>query len=602
MAKTLTQKIQSMINNADIPIKFIFKINNIDYTSYLITWSLESSKEFGSASATFALNNDQGVFSAGGEYKLEIGDIVEFLEYFGDDPTEFKKFYGIINQRSISKTAASRVMNIACLDYIATMQFLDIDLEVEGTKVEITDELLTPIYLPSPNYALAQVFNFANNALADNPRPIIVIKNKDTDVEDPQYDGFEIYYDQGQLKLGFPLNALYNYDVTVKSYYYYTKGVYVEDALQAILIEPDGYGKYLFGEPTVQAFIDNHLTTSFLNTEGRIIDYLTPNYTASEITINTNLITDYDPNIDSTQINVTDTSGFPDSGTGSINGDTFSWTGRTSTTLTGIPATGEYSLNFHKTGSYVKYTNTYAIGQVWYLTYSNLFTILVSDNFTVPGSTVNYIDKKFGRIILTNAIATTTTVTCNVDYSFNTLQATGIELNYISFRSRELQNRFEAITKLRKYLAPNYIIRTIGDNKIWSSYLYQKVVEDYTLELATSITYLEDEDLYTRTLWFGKNKNPTNLMFKPGIDFSTTGETYKAIATMTELSPLRTDDNYYIYGSAISGSGKITGNRITPVVYINGVPIDNTSHQIISQAVILEVTTKTDTTVEGGGK
>ena len=602
MAKILTQKIQSIINNADIPIKFILKINSIDYTSYLMTWSIESSKEFGSASATFALNNDQGIFGAGGAYKLEIGDVVEFLEYFGDDPTEFKKFYGIINQRSISKTAASRVMNIACLDYIATLQFLDIDLEVEGTKVEITDELLTPVYLPSPNYALAQVFNFANNALADNPRPIIVIANKDTNVEDPQYDGFEIYYDQGQMKLGFPLNALYNYDVTAKSYYYYTKGVYVEDILQAILIQPDGYGKYLFGEPTVQAFIDNHLTTSFLSTEGRTVDYLTPNYTASEITIDTNLTTDYDPDIDYTQINVTDTSGFPDSGTGSINGDIFNWTGKTATTLTGIISSGDFSLQFHKSGSYVKYTKTYAIGQVWYLTYSNLFTTLVSGNFTVPGSTINYIDKKFGRIILASAVATTSIITCNIDYSFNTLQATGIELNYISFRSRELQNRFEAITKLRKYLAPNYIIRTVGDNKIWSSYLYQKVVEDYTLELATSITYLEDEDLYTRTLWFGKNKAPTNLMFKPGIDFSTTGATYKAIATMTELSPLRTDDNYYIYGSAVSGAGKITGNRITPIVYINGVPIDNTSHQIVSQTVILEVTTKTDTTVSGGGK
>jgi hypothetical protein len=67
MAKELTLKAQNQLNDADIKVQFILKINNIDYTDYLISWSLDYSKEFGSASATFVLNND-GVFLA----KVEI--------------------------------------------------------------------------------------------------------------------------------------------------------------------------------------------------------------------------------------------------------------------------------------------------------------------------------------------------------------------------------------------------------------------------------------------------------------------------------------------------------------------------------------------------
>jgi hypothetical protein len=47
--------------------------------------------------------------------------------------------------------------------------------------------------------------------------------------------------------------------------------------------------------------------------------------------------------------------------------------------------------------------------------------------------------------------------------------------------------------------------------------------------------------------------------------------------------------------------GKITTDIIKPILYINEVPIDNTSHIVAGQSVVLEVTTTTETK-QGGGK
>uniref|UniRef100_A0A6M3K4N7 Uncharacterized protein n=1 Tax=viral metagenome TaxID=1070528 RepID=A0A6M3K4N7_9ZZZZ len=601
MAKTLSPLIIDAITRQDIKYKRTLTIGNYDISNYLIDSNRSFSREFGSAQATFRLNNGDGRFGDGGVNEINIGDIVSYSVYYGVDLTqEFKKFYGFVNQRSISKSSNERNINIICLDYISCTQFMDIDLEVEGTKVLVENETLTPNYLASPNDTLAQVFDFANNGLADNPLPIILIKNKGTAEEDPQYDGFEISYNEGQLKLGFPLSAKDNYDIIATSYYFYTRGIYTEDVLKEILCEPDGYGTYLFKETTEQAFIDNHLIETFQNAEGAVSDTMIPNYTASNIIIETTLTTDVI--LGATSISVVSTSGFPTVGSGTINGDTFSWTGKTGTTLTGIPSTGSYSLKAHKNTSYVEYSETYSAGRVWYLRYSNLISDHGAGDFTIPGGTFNYLDKRSGRIILDSAITTTSIVKCNANYSFYTLQSNGIQINRISFRSREMENRFEAIKKLKEYCPPNYVIYTRGDNKIWAKLMSQRSVADFTLQLVTSLNYLEDEDLYTRVIFYGKNINPTNLMLGGGCDFVGTGETYKAIASNSELSLLREEGNFYIYGSPVSGIGEITANLIKPKVYVNSVEIDNTSHRIVSQAVVLETVTKTETTQKSGGK
>ena len=51
-----------------------------------------------------------------------------------------------------------------------------------------------------------------------------------------------------------------------------------------------------------------------------------------------------------TSINIVSSTGFPSSGFGVIDGDNFTYTGKTSTTLTGIPASGNMALIGHSTG------------------------------------------------------------------------------------------------------------------------------------------------------------------------------------------------------------------------------------------------------------
>jgi len=591
MAKTLSTTIQTQITNKRIGTTFTFTVNSIDFSAYLLAWSVSYDKSFGSASAIFTLNNNDNRFGEAGANKLNIGDVVSFIENYEGDTTNWKKFYGVIEQRSISKNANERNIKINCLDYISVLQNLDIDLLVEGTKVTVTNETLTPVYLPAPNDNLAQVFNFANSAISDNPAPIVMIRDTVHSTNDPQYDGFEIYYDNGQLRMGSPINALNNYSILIRSYDFYVKGVYAEDILEQILTQVDGYGSYLFGETSAANVITNHLTTTFHTEEDKDIDVMSPNYTSSSITIETTLTVAIVAG--DTSITMTSTSGFPATGSGSVCGDIFTWTSKDATHLYGIPATGTNALKAHANSSYVKYTTTYAAGRVWYLTYSNLTTDLVAGNFTVPvGRTVDYVDKRYGRIILDTAVSTASYVICNVDYTFKTLQATGIEINRISFRPREVDNRLEAINKLRSYLAPNYTIRTQGDNKIFASYLSQKVTADYTLALMQSLDYMEDEDLYTRVKFYGKNKNPINVMFTDDVGFVTTGETYKGLASNSSLTYLRDEGNYYVFGSSISSAGYIDLEEIVPIVYIDNVPIDSKIHRMVGMPVVIDMNTK----------
>lgn len=600
MAKVLTSTIQNQISNKSIGITFTFNLNGVDFSSYLLDWSVSNNISFGAASATFVLNNNSGVFGEDESSEIKVGDVVELIENYTNDSTQWKRFYGEVQQRSITKQANNRVITLTCLDYISVLRDLDIDLELEGTKVEITNETMVPNYLSAPNSMFAQLFDFANNSIADNPRPILVIQDKNNLNEDPQYDGFDVYYDVGQVKFGAPINARDNHTVIAKNYWFYTSGIYLEDAIESILTEVDGYNGYLFGESSSTNVINNHLKSTFQDENGAgTLDYLTPNLTNSTITIRHNVVGAISAG--QTTLVLDDISGIPASGTATIAGDSFTWSGvvASTKTLTGIPSSGTNALKEHPNSSIFKYEATYAPGKVWYLTYSNIVTSLTNSNFTIPSSaTVNYFDARFGRIILDKAISTASIVRCNYNYTFKTLQATAVEINKISFRSRELKNRYEALQKVREYLAPNYIIRTQGDNKIWASYLSQKTTPDYDLELISSIQYLEDEDLYTRVIMYGKNKNPTNVMFDENVDFVTTGQSYKSIATQAELRYEETVNGWHVYKTQITDAGKILLDAITPIVYINGIPVDNSLHQMISLPVTVSATTRTETSVE----
>ena len=812
MARALTQAIKDQITEQDIKLEYEFYINDVDYSDYVLSWNISNDRNFGSASATFDLENTSNQFGSGGTYELYVGDVIKLVQKYEGDTTEFNKFYGFINQKSIRKTSTARSITLVCLDYVSSLQFLDIDLTVEGTKVSVDDETLVPTQLASPNEKLAQVYDFANDSICTDPLPILTIKDKLHNTYDPQYDGFQIQYSTGQVKLGSPLNTVDNYELLARNYQFYTKGVYAEDILEEILKQENGYGKYLFDETSAEDFVNNHLVETFLNKEAATTDYLTPNYTASTIIIRqvvSAAITAAD-----TSITLDSIEGLPTSGTGTINGDTFTWSSLTALTLSGIPASGSYSLNAHPAESNFEYEATYDIGKVWYFKYSNhtdsfsnaravatkglynmastthgminadsgclslwvKFNSLTSDavifnagasgadaylqgetdnqlfisydqsegklqggwitstnvdsayydgtldtaswynvilswdltdgvnlyvnnvigagtsvhdgnaktswendirfgramgttnyldgrlceimfydtyadttlrgklyaltdestnrtaywkcnegilttvtdsvassgtsydltltnaiawgtgfDFNVGDAKIDYIDERFGRIILSEAELISANMRSLVDYSFKTLQATGIEINKITFNPRELDSRYDAVKKLKDYLAPNYIIKTIGDEKIWATYLNQKVTADYTLNLKQNLNYLEDEDLYTRTKFYVKNANPTNAIYDSGIDFYSTGESFKGYATSNNLTLIDEDDEYVHFASSVTGIGYIDSTEAEPIVYLNDVPIDNKTHQISLMPVTVDVTKRTVT-------
>ena len=415
MSHALDQITQNQINKKNINAQFIVKINGLDCTDYLMTWNVSYSTQFGSASATFTLNNNLGYFGSGGTIPINVGDLVELIELFQGSSTQWKSFYGTIEQRTFKNSSNDRSLELVCLDYIGVLKHLDIDLVVEGTKVQIANEVLQPQFLPAPNDMFAQVFNFANNSIAQNPIPVFTFIDKLDSSEDPQYQGFEIEYSTGQVKLGSPLQARDNYQFKAKSYFFYTIGVYCEDVLEQILTQSDGYGGYLFGEFTAQDVINNHLTTTFSAEEGIVGDVLTPNYTSSTIDIYhtvTVAISTGDVTLTLDSID-----GLPTTGQGKVNGNIFTWTGISGTILTGIPATGAFSLVTHPVNSFMIYTNTYPTGQVWFLKYSNVSTNLINSNFTIPGAILTYFDKRNGSVILNTNINLTATVICNIDYT-----------------------------------------------------------------------------------------------------------------------------------------------------------------------------------------
>jgi len=62
MARDLTSVINTQIANQDVKIDFTFKIENVDFSAYVVNWSVSIDKKFGSQSASFTLNNNDSRF------------------------------------------------------------------------------------------------------------------------------------------------------------------------------------------------------------------------------------------------------------------------------------------------------------------------------------------------------------------------------------------------------------------------------------------------------------------------------------------------------------------------------------------------------------
>ncbi len=557
MAKPLSAKAQDLIDRKSITRSFEIQINGVK-NNHVISYSQDFTADFGIAQLTVILNNDNGIYSIGGTSEIKLGTSVKLIErFYATGGDEYVNFTGYVRQRDVSHTFKSNTITLTCLDYICKLEDTDINLIQEATKIQVTNETLTPTYLPAPNDNMAVIFNFNHDTLADKPPITVVIKDTSTSVETQQSDGFEINYETGQLVLGSALNARYNYSLIVKSYYFYPVGLYIEDILEDLITTQDGYGNFLFNESSAQNLIDNHLTETFLNVEGKAVDTLVRNATTETKSIRTTLTVACVAGAAS--ISVTDTSGFPTSGTAEVNGDTFTWSGKTVATLTGIPVIGASALKAHPIDANVIYETTYAAGRIWFLSYSNLITDLVAGDFTIVPSTsatIDYISKRGDQdgsyIIFSSAVPSSSTVTCNNNYSFSTLQASGIEINKAEFTEEKTENRLEAVKKLREYCAPNYLIRTIGSDKIWASYVRQKTIADYTLELKTKLDYAEDQDIYTRTKFFGKSQNPKNVCLEEDVTINASNQVYSVVVNNQELTYYGDEGNYRVYTIGIS--------------------------------------------------
>jgi hypothetical protein len=585
MGKILSTLSESMLDRKDIRRQYKVTIAGVNVTSSVLSYSFSNNIDFGISSCDIELINSKGEFSSEGLQEISLGDAVIFTEEFANTSDSFTNFSGYVRQRRITKSSGgTNIITLTCLDYLVKLEDTEVEHRFEAVKLS-TNEILTPNYLGTTgekNDHLAQVFDFSNISLALDPPPSISIYDRDSAISYPQEEGvYQINHETGQLVLGSALNAYDSYDVKA-SYSYYPKGLYVEDIIEDLIVEKDGYGNYLFNETSEANIIANHLTETFYNMEGTNTDTMVPNYSSQTIIISTTLTVAVVAG--ATSITVASTEGFLASGTGNINGESFTWTAKpNATTLTCSAITSAHAI-----GSYVNYKATYAAGQVWYTSYSHITTTLTSADYTLPvGITINYVDLRSGRIILNQAISTLYVVTCNTNYSFNTLQSTGIETPVIDFTFQKTKNRLDALKTLRDLLPPNYILRTIGTEKIWGTYLSQKVKEDYTLKCIASLDYAEDTDIYSRTKFFGENDNPTNVCWQPGLAFLSTGETYTATANNTTLDWDRTEGEWQVFSTGLPPSSIIT-STFQPRVRINGVQINDQLQQIIMQPVTVE--------------
>jgi len=234
---------------------------------------------------------------------------------------------------------------------------------------------------------------------------------------------------------------------------------------------------------------------------------------------------------------------------------------------------------------------SYAAGRIWYLTYNNVWS-LNQNSFTVQGGTISSVDNRYGRIFLDAAIGTSSIVTYGQDYTFCTLQATGIQFTKVDLTYEQINNRLEAVNKLRDLVAPNYVFQTRGSRSIWGRYLYQKNTADYQAKNLLNLSKAEDIEVYTRVRLFGRNNNPENLMMNPNTEIEQDTSDYYGSPINRELTFSAEDSGWREYTTGLGENAKIVptyeGINSWPIVYINNIPIDNESHEMLLQQAAIK--------------
>lgn len=206
-------------------------------------------------------------------------------------------------------------------------------------------------------------------------------------------------------------------------------------------------------------------------------------------------------------------------------------------------------------------------GSTWYCRYDNIITALAAGDFTiVGGGSFVSIDLKTGIV---TTIGTVSSIRCDTNYSFYTVQATGIQIGEFWNTDLTSRSRYDAIKELLKAVAPNYRVFTDGRGKLWGQYFEQKAVADATCTLdagnVESLAFFQDEDSYTRVKMWAKNAAPTNALTEAAFCLTSL---YKKSAADVELNFVGYQNGRAVY--VIPGSYGMIASVPYPVLRING--------------------------------
>ena len=579
MSKQLSQVGETQLSAKTVKPTHRIHINEILLPeAVIISYNYSANMQYGASSLICEILNNPGAYSPDNPSSpFQFGTKIELWEGLdtGDSADEFKKFTGIIRQVE-AKKAGRNSITVTAMDYIVRLEDLDLEYTFEAATGVAADITLTPVegvVDPSATY-ICDTFNSPNPYWSENPPPVIKLIEIADQIEDVLFDGFEVHKTSGQVVLGTSLNKN-NVEVHA-SYTYYTGWLYVEDAIRTIITRPDGYG--------ATPFTDSNMTQTFQAVEGAVSDYLTTYTNSAGTPINgdtTDHVTYLFKNLEvgDTTVYVLSAAALPNtSGYILIEDEYISYAGKSGNTLTGCTR-GVWGSTATKHYLSTPMRQAWEAKRLWYLSFSNLTesTTLTSSDFIGLESKFSSVDKRYGRIILTSAL-TGTSPTCTSDYSFYTIQATGVSFVYTKFTQKDVKNRFDAIQAFRKILPPNYILKTLGDGKIWGQFLSQKITADYTLKLATSLSYAQDADIYTRAVVFGKNAAPVSINGQALL----TGFNYSSQAVNTALTLEKdTDPSWHILSTI---NCHILLNP-APVLYMNGLRLDDTPQLLQRQPI-----------------
>ena len=455
----LTQTGQTVVSKKDIGKYYRLYINSTQNND-VMTYSYSYNTEFGAASLEAKLNNLNGKYSPGGGSEYAIGAIVELKEglLVNGSYEIFTKFTGLLRQRQFEKSESGNTATFVFLDNIVKLQ----EMDVGGNHTDQIFDSLDKTEIISED--------LTENLLTDPGRENLtqVCDFAHSNIAVSPEPIIKVLRKDGSDISGQPTYTGYEIN-------YETGQLTLAIPLNASNYRINAHYWYYPVGTYVEDWIEDVITAPDV-------------YGSNVFTVASNLRTTYQT----------------EEGSGATD------------TMTYNTAGVEYPVGSN---------SIYGSGCVWYLDYDNVQDDLVAANFTVDGGAMSAglfvaFDKRFGRLFL-NADYSGHTIICTYNYNFSTLQATGVNIPYIDITSRSVNYRFEALSKLRESLAPNYIIMTRGSGKIWGRYLFEKTTEDYTLYLTKSLNYAEDiNDLFTRVKLYGQSNNPHNYMMSTTSTFT----------------------------------------------------------------------------------